>query len=393
MEIYMDHAATTAVHPAVLQEMEPYFTEKYYNPSGNYRPGQAVKQTLYQMRERIAAVIGAEPEEIFFTGGGTESDNWVIQSYGQEREKGHIITTRIEHHAIGHSCKRLERQGGSVTYLNTDKRGRIHLSDVRQAIRKETSLISVMYANNEIGTIQPVSEIGALAKEYGIPFHTDAVQACGQIPIHVKRQGISLMSASAHKFHGPKGTGFLYAEQGIKLYNLLEGGAQESGIRSGTENVPGIVGMAAALELASRTMEARMQEETKLRDYMITRIVREIPYARLNGHSWYRLPNNINVAFRFVNSVPLLVWLDMNGICASGGSACNSGSTKPSHVIEAIQVPDEYKQGVIRLTIGEENTKEDADRVVELLKTKIQELRLQSPEYEDFMRNSKPSAE
>lgn len=393
MEIYMDHAATTAVHPSVLQEMEPYFTEKYYNPSGNYRPGQKVKQTLYQMRERIAAVIGAEPEEIFFTSGGTESDNWIIRSFGNEKPKGHIITTGLEHHAIGHSCRQLEQQGGSVTYLPVDDRGRVHISELQKAIRPDTVLISIMYANNEIGTIQPVSEIGETAQAHGIPFHTDAVQACGQIPIRVKKQKINLLSASAHKFHGPKGIGFLYVEKGIKLRNLLEGGAQENGMRSGTENVPGIVGMAAALELAAHTMEKNMKKESALRDYMITRILKEIPYSRLNGHSWYRLPNNINVAFRFVNSAPLLVWLDMNGVCASGGSACNSGSAGPSHVIEAIRVPDEYKQGVLRLTLGEENTKEDADRVIDLLKTKIQELRLQSPEYEDFIRNSQKSGE
>lgn len=389
MEIYMDHAATTAMHPSVLQEMEPYFTEKYYNPSGNYRPGQTVKRTLYQMRERIAAVIGAEPEEIFFTSGGTESDNWIIRSFGSEAPGGHIITTGLEHHAIGHSCRRLEQQGGSVTYLSVDDRGRVHISELQKAVRADTALISIMYANNEIGTIQPISEIGEVAQAHGIPFHTDAVQACGQIPIHVKKQRINLLSASAHKFHGPKGIGFLYVEKGIKLHNLLEGGAQENGMRSGTENVPGIVGMAAALEQAAHTMDTTMKKESTLRDYMITRILKEIPYSRLNGHSWYRLPNNINVAFRFVNSAPLLVWLDMNGVYASGGSACNSGSSEPSHVIEAIRVPDEYKQGVLRLTLGEENTKEDADRVIGLLKTKIQELRLQSPEYEDFVKNNK----
>lgn len=244
-----------------------------------------------------------------------------------------------------------------------------------------------MYANNEIGTIQPVREIGIMAQKYGIPFHTDAVQACGQVPIHVKKQYMNLMSASAHKFRGPKGVGFLYVEKGMELRNLLEGGGQEQGMRAGTENVPGIVGMTVALEQATATMEERMKRETGVRNHMVMRMLNEIPYARLNGHGWYRLPNNINMAFRFVNSTALLVWLDMNGICASGGSACNSASASPSHVIEAIQVPEEYKNGVIRLTLGEENTIKDADRVVDLLKAKIQELRLESPEYEDFIRN------
>lgn len=390
MGIYMDHAATTSVCPEAVEAMKPYFTKEFYNPSGNYQPAQAVKATLNSMRERIAAVIGAEPEEIFFTSGGTESDNWVIQSYGVDGShlgSGHIITTPLEHHAIGYSCRRLEAQGSRVTYLPVDKRGRIRMADLEKSIRKDTTLISVMYANNEIGTLQPVREIGMLAKRHGIPFHTDAVQACGQLPIHVKKQSINLMSASAHKFRGPKGVGFLYVEKDKKLHKFLEGGGQEHGLRAGTENVPGIVGMTTALELAAKTMERRMKWETELRDYMIMRMLREIPYVRLNGHLWHRLPNNINIAFRFVNSTELLEWLDMNGICASGGSACNSGNASPSHVIEAIQVPDEYKNGVIRLTLGEENTKEEADRVVDFLKTKIQELRLESPEYEDFSRN------
>lgn len=391
MGIYMDHAATTSVCPEAFEAMKPYFTTEFYNPSGNYQPAKAVKHTLNNMRERIAAVIGAEPEEIFFTSGGTESDNWVMQSYGMQGlvngRPSHIITTEMEHHAIGHSCRRLEELGGRVTRLTVDKRGRIRIADLENAIQKDTTLISVMYANNEIGTIQPVREIGIMAQKYGIPFHTDAVQACGQVPIHVKKQYLNLMSASAHKFRGPKGVGFLYVEKGMEVHNLLEGGGQEQGMRAGTENVPGIVGMTVALEQAAATMEERMKRETGVRNHMVMRMLNEIPYARLNGHGWYRLPNNINMAFRFVNSTALLVWLDMNGICASGGSACNSASVSPSHVIEAIQVPEEYKNGVIRLTLGEENTIKDADRVVDLLKAKIQELRLESPEYEDFIRN------
>lgn len=386
--IYLDHAATTAVLPEVADAMKPYYTQVYFNPSSVYQPSQEVRKKIEEVRGKIAGVIGAQPEEIYFTSGGTEADNWALKVMASRRRPMpvHMITSTIEHHAIGHTCKRLEQSGCSVTYLPVDGRGRIHIQDLKRAIRKNTTLISIMYANNEIGTIQPIAEIGAIAHEYGIPFHTDAVQACGQIKIDVERDHIDMLSASAHKFNGPKGVGFLYVRKGLPLRNLLEGGGQEKGLRAGTENVPGIVGMGKALEIAARTMEERQKKETLLRDYLIKRITEEIPYARINGHRWFRLPNNVNVSFQFVNSESLLILLDMEQICASGGSACNSGSTAPSHVIEAIRVPEEYKNGVLRLTLGEENTLMEMNRVVDVLKRKIEEMRKESPEYEDFLK-------
>lgn len=386
--IYLDHAATTAVLPEVVEAMKPYYTEAYYNPSSSYQPGQNIHRKIEEVRGQIASAIGAEPEEIYFTSGGTEADNWALTALAGQGRDRHIITSAIEHHAIGHSCQYLSRRGCPVTTLPVDGRGRIHIQDLKKAIRNNTALISIMYANNEIGTIQPVAEIGAIAHANGIPFHTDAVQACGQIPIDVKREQIDLLSASAHKFRGPKGVGFLYVRSGIQMESLLKGGGQEQGFRAGTENVPGIIGMGKALELAVNTMEARRKRETMLRDYLMRRIMEEIPYVRFNGHQWYRLPNNVNVSFRFVNSESLLILLDMEQICASGGSACNSGSAAPSHVIEAIRVPEEYKNGVIRFTLGEENTMEEINRVVAVLKNKIEELRKESPEYEDFIRQT-----
>lgn len=386
--IYLDHAATTSVLPEVVEAMKPYFVKEFYNPSSVYQPSQEVRKRIEEVREQIASFIGAQPEEIYFTSGGTEADNWALTALAEQKGKrgGHIITSTIEHHAIGHTCKRLQQSGCAVTYLPVDGRGRIHIEDLKRQIRRNTTLISIMYANNEIGTIQPVAEIGKIAHKLHIPFHTDAVQACGQIPIDVERQQIDLLSASAHKFRGPKGVGFLYVRKRLPLHNLLEGGGQERGLRAGTENVPGIIGMGKALELAERTMETRRVRETRMRDYLLKRITEEIPYTRVNGHRWFRLPNNVNVAFRFVNSESLLILLDMEQICASGGSACNSGSAAPSHVIEAIRVPKEYKNGVLRLTIGEENTMEEMNRVVSVLKTKIEELRKESPEYEDFLK-------
>ncbi len=384
--IYLDHAATTAMLPEVAEAMQPFYTEAFYNPSGIYQPGQEVRKKIEAVREQIASVIGAEAEEIYFTSGGTEADNWALQmAKPKNRRPTHLITSAIEHHAIGHSCKRLETQGCFVTYLPVDSKGRVRIQDVKRAIRPNTSLISVMYANNEIGTIQPIEEIGKIAHARGIPLHTDAVQACGHIPINVKREGIDMLSASAHKFRGPKGIGFLYVKKGLPLPRLLEGGGQERGYRAGTEYVAGIIGMGKALEIAEETMEERKIKETQLRDYLSRRIMEEIPYARMNGHRWFRLSNNINVAFRFVNSESLLILLDMEQICASGGSACNAGSTKPSHVIEALHVPEEYKNGVIRLTVGEENTIDEMEHVVDVLKKKVEELRKESPEYEDFL--------
>lgn len=387
-EIYLDHAATTPVLPQVVEAMIPYYTKAYYNPSSIYQPSQEVRKKIEEVREQIGSVIGAAPEEIYFTSGGTEADNWVLTTMAQpvRGRRGHIITSTIEHHAIGHTCHRMEQSGCPVTYLPVDGRGRIHISDLKRAIQRNTSLISIMYANNEIGTIQPVVEIGEIARSRGILFHTDAVQVCGQIPIDVKEDRIDLLSASAHKFRGPKGVGFLYVRKGLPLQSLLRGGGQERGFRAGTENVPGIIGMGKALEIANQTMESRRKKETILRDYLMRRIMEEIPYARINGHRWFRLPNNVNVSFRFVNSESLLVLLDMEQICASGGSACNAGSTAPSHVIEAIRVPEDYKNGVLRLTLGEENTMEEINRVVSILKNKIEELRRESPEYEDYQK-------
>lgn len=387
-EIYLDHAATTPVLPQVVEAMIPYYTKAYYNPSSIYQPSQEVRKKIEEVREQIGSVIGAAPEEIYFTSGGTEADNWVLTTMAQpvRGRRGHIITSTIEHHAIGHTCHRMEQSGCPVTYLPVDGRGRIHISDLKRAIQSNTSLISIMYANNEIGTIQPVVEIGEIARSRGILFHTDAVQACGQIPIDVKEDRIDLLSASAHKFRGPKGIGFLYVRKGLPLQSLLRGGGQERGFRAGTENVPGIIGMGKALEIANQTMESRRKKETILRDYLMRRIMEEIPYARINGHRWFRLPNNVNVSFRFVNSESLLVLLDMEQICASGGSACNADSTAPSHVIEAIRVPEDYKNGVLRLTLGEENTMEEINRVVSILKNKIEELRRESPEYEDYQK-------
>lgn len=393
--IYLDHAATTSVLPEVVEAMKPYYTKEFYNPSSVYQPGQEIRKRVEEVREQIASFIGAQPDEIYFTSGGTEADNWALTAMAGRtgRRDRHIITSTIEHHAIGHTCKRLQQSGYSVTYLPVDGRGRIHIEDLKKQIRRNTTLISIMYANNEIGTIQPIAEIGAIARKYQIPFHTDAVQACGQIPINVEREQIDLLSASAHKFRGPKGVGFLYVRKGLPLRNLMNGGGQERGLRAGTENVPGIIGMGKALELAYQSMETRRIRETMLRDYLLKRITEEIPYARVNGHRWFRLPNNVNVSFRFVNSESLLILLDMEQICASGGSACNSGSSAPSHVIEAIRVPKEYKNGVLRMTIGEENTMEEMNRVVSVLKTKIEELRKESPEYEDFLKQEQEKEE
>lgn len=386
--IYLDHAATTATLPEVVDEMKPYYTKEFYNPSSAYQPSQEVRKKIETVRESIASMIGAEPEEIYFTSGGTEADNWALtmQAKTQDEQWGHIITSSIEHHAIGHICNRIEQQGGKVTYLPVDSRGRVHVEDVQAAITEQTTLLSVMYANNEIGTIQPIHEIGMLAKERGIAFHTDAVQACGQVPIHVKKDGISMLSASAHKFQGPKGVGFLYIQKDLPIRRFLEGGGQERGVRAGTENVPGIIGMGKALELAVASMERRQKQETYLRDYLMQRIIREIPYSRINGHQWFRLPNHVSVAFRFLNSASLLIMLDMEHIYASGGSACNTGDPEPSHVIQAIQVPKEYQEGVIRFTLGAENTKQEIDHVVEVLKQRVAELRKQSPEYEDYQK-------
>lgn len=388
--IYLDHAATTAVHPDVLKEMLPYFTDRFGNPSSVYGFAANNKNKLTEARETIAGALGAKPEEIYFTAGGSESDNWALkctaEAYGVHG--GHIITTKIEHHAILYTCKYLQNRGYDVTYLDVDENGLVDLNTLEAAIRSDTFLISIMFANNEIGTIEPIKEIGEIAHRHGILFHTDAVQAFGQIPIHVDEMNIDMLSASGHKFNGPKGIGFLYIKKGLKLKSFIHGGQQERGRRAGTENVPGIVGIAKACEIAMAEMEERMKKETELRDYLIERILKEIPYTRLNGHSKKRLPNNVNISFQFVEGESILIMLDMAGICASSGSACTSGSVDPSHVLLAIGLPHEIAHGSLRLTIGYENTKEEMDTVVDNLKRIITNLRNMSPLYEDYVKKN-----
>lgn len=388
--IYLDHAATTAVHPDVLKEMLPYFTDKFGNPSSVYGFAANNKNKLTEARETIAGALGAKPEEIYFTAGGSESDNWALkctaEAYGVHG--GHIITTKIEHHAILHTCKYLENRGYDVTYLDVDENGLVDLNILEAAIRPDTFLISIMFANNEIGTIEPIKEIGEIAHRHGILFHTDAVQAFGQIPIRADEMNIDMLSASGHKFNGPKGIGFLYIKKGLKLKSFIHGGQQERGRRAGTENVPGIVGIAKACEIAMAEMEERMKKETELRDYLIKRILKEIPYTRLNGHSRKRLPNNVNISFQFVEGESILIMLDMAGICASSGSACTSGFVDPSHVLLAIGLPHEIAHGSLRLTLGYENTKEEMDMVVDNLKRIITNLRNMSPLYEDFVKKN-----
>lgn len=389
--IYMDHAATTAVRPEVLDAMLPYFTEKFGNPSGVYTFASKNKDVVNVSRDIIADSLGAKPEEIFFTGGGSESDNWALKGVAEayaDRGK-HIITTKIEHHAILHTCQYLEKRGYEVTYLDVDEKGMVDPAKLEAAIRPDTILISVMAANNEIGTIEPVAEIGEIAKRHGVFFHTDAVQAYGQIPLDVNEMNIDMLSCSGHKLNGPKGVGFLYIRSGVKLGSFIHGGQQERGRRAGTENVPGIVGMGKAAELAVRDMTEHAKTETKIRDHMISRILSEIPYARLNGHDTDRLPNNINISFQFVEGETILIMLDMAGICASAGSACTSGSIDPSHVLTAIGLPKEISHGAVRLTLGYENTMEEADYVVDNLKRIVENLRKMSPAYQDFIRRNK----
>lgn len=388
--IYMDHAATTAVRPEVLDAMLPYFTEKYGNPSSVYTFASRNKDVINVSRDIIADSIGAKPEEIFFTGGGSESDNWALKAAAEAfSEKGrHIITTKIEHHAILHTCQYLEKQGFDVTYLDVDEKGMVDTGRLEASIRPDTILISVMTANNEIGTIEPVSRLGAIAHEHGILFHTDAVQAYGQIPLDVNAMNIDMLSCSGHKLNGPKGVGFLYVRSGVKIGSFIHGGQQERGRRAGTENVPGIVGMGKAAELAVLSMNERMGRETEIRDHMIRRIMAEIPYSRLNGHESERLPNNINISFQFVEGETILIMLDIAGICASAGSACTSGSIDPSHVLTAIGLPKEISHGAVRLTLGYENTMEEGDFVVDNLKRIVENLRNMSPAYQDFIKRN-----
>lgn len=387
-QIYLDNAATTRTAPEVVEAMLPYFTEHYGNPSSIYGFASANKEVITGYREKIADVLGAKCEEIYFTAGGSESDNWALIATAEAyASKGkHIITSKIEHHAILHTCGYLEKRGYDITYLDVDENGVVDLEQLKSSIRDDTILISVMFANNEIGTIQPIAQIGEIAHERGILFHTDAVQAFGQVPIQVDELHIDMLSASGHKFNGPKGIGFLYIRKGVKIRSFIHGGAQERKRRAGTENVPGIVGIGTAAERAARTMEERTGKEQELRDYMISRIEAEIPYCRLNGDRVRRLPNNVNFSFRFVEGESLLIMLDMKGICASSGSACTSGSLDPSHVLLAIGLPHEIAHGSLRMTLGEDTTREDVDAVVDALKEIVQNLRNMSPLYEDFMK-------
>ena len=389
--LYLDNAATTKTAPEVLEAMLPYFTEKFGNPSSVYTFAAGNKEVVDVQRDRIATTLGAKSNEIYFTAGGSEGDNWALKATAEAyRDKGnHIITTKIEHHAILHTAQYLEKNGYEVTYLDVDEDGKVRLEDLKKAIRPETILISVMFANNEIGTIEPIKEIGQIAHERGILFHTDAVQAYGQLPINVDECQIDMLSASGHKLNGPKGIGFLYIRKGVKIRSFIHGGAQERKRRAGTENVPGIVGMGTAAKRAADTREERTANEVEVRDYLIDRVLKEIPYSRLNGHRTDRLPNNANFSFRFIEGESLLIMLDGKGICASSGSACTSGSLDPSHVLLAIGLPHEIAHGSLRLTINEEITKEDIDYVVENLKAIIERLRNMSPLYEDFIKKQK----
>ncbi|MBU3875560.1 cysteine desulfurase NifS [Faecalicatena sp. AGMB00832] len=386
--IYLDNAATTKTAPEVVEAMLPYFTENYGNPSSVYSFASGNKDVITRQREIIADTLGAAANEIYFTAGGSESDNWALKATAEAYAgKGkHIITTKIEHHAILHTCEYLEKQGYDVTYLDVDENGIVRMDELKAAIRPDTILISIMFANNEIGTIQPIREIGELAHERGILFHTDAVQAFCQVPINVDECHIDMLSASAHKLNGPKGIGFLYIRKGVKIRSFVHGGAQERKRRAGTENVPGIVGFGKAVERAAASLKERTTKEVELRDYLIDRIEKEIPYCRLNGDRKKRLPNNVNFSFRFVEGESLLIKLDMKGICASSGSACTSGSLDPSHVLLAIGLPHEIAHGSLRMTLSEETTKEELDYVVGSLKEIVENLRNMSPLYEDFIK-------
>lgn len=386
--IYLDNAATTKTKPEVVEAMLPYFTEYYGNPSSVYDFSTPCKQAVQNAREIIAASLGATAKDIYFTAGGSESDNWAIKATAEayQTKGNHIITTSIEHHAVLHTCQYLETRGFEVTYLDVDEFGMIRLDDLKKAIRPTTILITIMFANNEIGTIQPIKEIGKIAKEHGILFHTDAVQAYGHLPINVDEMHIDMLSASGHKINGPKGIGFLYIRKGVKSRSFVHGGAQERKRRAGTENVPGIVGLGKAAEIAMATMEERAAYESGLRDYLIEKVMAEVPYVRVNGHRTKRLPNNVNFAFQFIEGESLLIMLDSKGICGSSGSACTSGSLDPSHVLLAIGLPHEIAHGSLRLTMSEENTKEEIDFVVESIKEIVERLRSMSPLYEDFMK-------
>ena len=386
--IYLDNAATTKTSQPVVEAMLPYFSQYYGNPSSVYSFSNYGKEAITKARGQIAHVLGANPEEIYFTAGGSEADNWAIIATAEAyQDKGkHIITSKIEHHAVLHTCQYLEKRGFEVTYLDVDESGTVDLAQLRESIRPDTILITIMFANNEIGTIQPVKEIGKIARERGVLFHTDADQAFCHIPIRVDELPVDMLSASGHKFNGPKGIGFLYIRKGIKTKSFIHGGAQERKRRAGTENLPGIVGIGKAAEMAEETLKERQEKETGLRDYLIDRIMEEVPYVRLNGDRINRLPNNVNLAFQFIEGESLLIMLDMAGICGSSGSACTSGSLDPSHVLLAIGLPHEIAHGSLRLTLSEENTMEEMDYVVEKIKDIVKRLRDMSPLYEDYIK-------
>ena len=389
--IYADNAATTPVSKLVLEAMEPFYTKYYGNPSSLYSVGREAKRHLEQARETVAECLGALPSEIFFTSGGSEGDNWALKGTAHvlaKKGKKHIITSKFEHHAILHTCETLEKEGFEVTYLDVHSDGLVRPEELEAAIREDTAIVSVMYANNEIGTIQPIPEIGAICKKHGVLFHTDAVQAVGNVPIHVKEQNIDMLSLSAHKFHGPKGVGVLYLRKGISLPNLIEGGAQERGRRAGTENVAGIVGLSVALKEACATMEQRNARLTKMRDRLIDNALK-IERSRVNGDRVKRLPGNINMCFEGIEGESLLLMLDLKGICASSGSACTSGSLDPSHVLLAIGLPHEIAHGSLRLSFSDQNTEEDVDYILEVLPKIVERLRSMSPLWEEILSGQK----
>ncbi len=387
--IYVDNAATTKVAPEVLEAMLPYFTQDYGNPSSIYAEGRKAKSAIEHAREQVAAAIGADPKEIYFTGSGSEADNWAIRSTARAlKSKGnHIITSAVEHHAVLHTCKDLESQGYEVTYLPVDKYGMVSPDDVKSAIKDTTVLISIMLANNEIGTIMPIAEIGEIAKAAGIVFHTDAVQAIGNIPVDVNAMNVDMLSLTGHKFHGPKGSGALYVRNGVKLMSFITGGAQERMRRAGTENVPGIVGLGKAIELATANIPEKQKKLTALRDAYIKKVLETIPYSHLNGHPTKRLPGNANISFEFIEGEGMLLCLDMKGISASSGSACTSGSLDPSHVLLAIGLKHEEAHGSLRVSFGEDNTADDVNYIADSLKEIVERLRMMSPLYEEAQKN------
>ena len=389
--VYFDHAATTAVRPEVIAKMLPYMGQLYGNASGIYSLARASRTAVENARKTIADAVGAKENEIYFTAGGSESDNWAIKGVARaNKAKGnHIITTKIEHHAVLHTCRALEKEGFEVTYLDVDEYGVISLKELEEAITDKTILITIMFANNEIGTIEPVKEIGEIARKNGIYFHCDAVQAVGHVPVNVEEMNIDLMSMSGHKFNGPKGIGALYIKKGVRVLNLIEGGAQERNKRAGTENVPAIVGMAEALRLAVSEMEMHNKQLSRMRDRIIKEITENIPYVRLNGHPTERLPGNVNMSFEFIEGESLLLSLDLKGIAASSGSACTSGSLDPSHVLLAIGLSHEIAHGSLRITLGYENTDDDIDFLFTVLPEIVDRLRMMSPLYEKVLKGDK----